>query len=84
KHKEERQFWQEKVRNVTKCASDEHVAADLLQAELWRYFRERSAVAEPFRGMVVREGLRHTSMRNLAEYLIRLWTLPCPKPRQNS
>jgi hypothetical protein len=84
KHKDERQFWQEKVRNETKCAPDDHAAADRLQAELWRYFEERSAVVEPFRGMVSREGLRRTSMRNLAEYLIRLWISPRSKPRKNS
>jgi len=81
RHAEERHFWQQKVRNAVGKAPDDHMAADQLQGELWRYFEERSAVAEPFREIVRREGLRRTSMRNLAEYLIRIWTPPRPKPR---
>jgi len=60
---------------------DEAVAAGRLDGELWRYYVERSAVAAPFREAVRHEGLERTSMRNLAELLIRLWTEPRPKPK---
>ena len=81
RHVEERQYWQEKVRAEARRSRDDHVAADRLQVELWRYYVERSAVVAPFREVTQREGLQRTSMRNLAEYLIRLWTAPRPKPK---
>jgi hypothetical protein len=80
RHVEERQYWQEKVRAEARQSPDDHVAAARLQADLWRYFVERSAVVEPFREFAQREGLQRTSMRNLAEHLIRLWVAPRPKP----
>jgi len=80
-HPEERQHWQGKVRAAVQGSADPHAAADRLQADLWAYVVERSAVAEPFRGTAQREGLRRTSMRNLAEHLIRLWTEPRPRPQ---
>ena len=75
-HKEERQFWQEKVRGVAKQAADQHAAAARLDGELWRYFEERSAVAAPFKEAARLEGLQRMSMKNLAELLLRLWTEP--------
>ncbi len=78
-HAEERQFWREKVQIIAQGAVDNHAAAERLQQELWAYYVERSAVAAPFREIAQREGLQRTSMRNLAEYLIRLWTAPRPK-----
>ncbi len=80
-HPEERQYWQGKVRGAVQASPDHHLAADRLQSDLWAYVVERSAVVEPFRSSAQREGLRRTSMRNLAEYLIRLWTVPRPKRR---
>lgn len=72
-HLEERHYWLEKVRRTSASSADEHEAAILLERELWHYFEERSTVAEPFKSTARREGLRRTSMRNLAEYLLRLW-----------
>lgn len=80
-HPEERHYWQDKVQRVCRSAPDDHAAAVQLEGDLWAYFVERSAVAEPFREIAGREGLRRTSMRNLAEYLIRLWTAPRPKKK---
>lgn len=81
RHPEERHHWQRKFQTVTKAANDDHVAAAQLEPELWRYYEERSAVAAPFKEAAGREGLRRTSMRNLAELLIRLWTEPRPKKK---
>ena len=78
-HKEERQFWEGKLRSFLKNSTDDHAAAARLESELWRYYVERSAVAAPFREAALREGLQRTSMRNLAELLIRLWSEPRPK-----
>ncbi len=81
-HPEERHYWMEKVRSTLRQADDEHLAAARLDVELWRYVEERSAVASPFREQAHRHGLRRTSMKNLAEYLLRLWTPPRPKKRR--
>ena len=79
-HADERHFWIGKVQTV--CRSlDEHAAVARLDAELWRYYEERSAVAAPFKEAVRHEGLRRTSMKNLAELLVRLWTEPRAKKK---
>ena len=84
-HPEERHFWQDKVRALAAGAPDEHAVAAELESELWRYWEERSRVAEPFRSTAAREGLRRTSLRNLAEHFLRMWAPPRPKrPRPAS
>lgn len=80
-HPDERHHWQAKVRSTCEGDFDAHAAAERLQLELWAYFVERSAVVEPFRSAVLREGVRRISMRNLAEHLIRLWIEPRLKRR---
>lgn len=72
-HPEERQHWQEKVRGVAKAVTDPHQAALVLDGDLWRYYEERSQVAAPFVEIAHREGIRRISLRNLAEYLLRMW-----------
>jgi hypothetical protein len=83
-HREERQFWEEKVRGAAKQGPDDHAAAARLDGELWRYYEERSAVAAPFKEAARLEGLRRTSMKNLAELLLRLWTEQRPKPKKSA
>ncbi len=79
---EERRHWEGVVkREAARAGADPHAAAFALEGELWRYYVERAGVAEPFRSTARREGLARTSMRNLAELLIRLWAPPSPKPR---
>ena len=80
-HPEERHYWLVKVQKTAATTGDEHAAAVRLEQELWQYFEERSQVAEPFRSATRREGLRRTSMRNLAEHLLRLWVAPRAKKR---
>lgn len=77
---DERRHWQDVVRREAARAGDPHAAAFTLEAELWRYYLERASVAEPFRGAVRREGAARTSLRNLAELLLRLWAPPPPAP----
>lgn len=81
---EERGYWFEKVQTTAKEEADEHVAAALLTEALWAYYEERAAVAEPFKSLAAREGLGRTSMRNLAEYWLRLWVAPRPKKKKRS
>lgn len=78
-HPEERQYWIAKVQTVCRTERDQHDAARRLETELWRYYEERSAVAQPFKDAARLEGLKRTSMRNLAELLIRVWVEPRPK-----
>jgi len=80
-HPEERHHWQEKFQRVAKAAGDEHVAAMQLESELWRYYQERSEVVAVFKDAARHEGLARISMRNLAELLLRLWTVPRPKKK---
>jgi hypothetical protein len=80
-HPEERHFWQAKLQTVAKAAGDDHLAVVRLEPELWRYYVERSAVAAPFKEAARHEGLQRTSMKSLAELLIRLWTEPRPKKK---
>ena len=80
-HPEERQFWVGKVQSVWRRSGDDPAAVAQLEPELWLYYKERSAVASPFREAVRTEGLHRTSMKNLAELLIRLWVEPRPKKK---
>ena len=77
---DELHHWQEKVRGAARRHPDIHSAAAWLDHSLWDYFVERSAVAEPFLGIARSQGLARTSMKNLAELLLRLWVPPPPKP----
>lgn len=70
---EEHRHWQGVVRTTAERERDPHVAAGHLAEALWDYYAERAGVVSPFRETVAREGLRKISMRNLAEYLLRLW-----------
>ncbi len=82
-HPEERQFWQSKVQSAHQRSLDEHDLAHRLEAELWAYYRERASVVKELREAVAREGMVRISMRGLAEYWIRLWTRPKPKPKKS-
>lgn len=79
RHPEERHFWVNKVQGIVAGTENPHGAATRLEAELWHYYRERSGVVREFQETAQREGLARTSMRNLAEYWLRLWVAPRPK-----
>jgi hypothetical protein len=81
RHPEERHHWQAKLQRVTKASADDHVAAATLEPDLWRYYVERSGVVASFKEAVRHEGLARTSMKSLAELLIRLWTEPRVKKK---
>ena len=81
RHPDERHYWQAKFHRLSKEAVDERIAIEQVEPELWRYYVERSSVASPFKEAVATEGMRRTSMKNLAELLMRLWTEPRPKKK---
>jgi hypothetical protein len=79
---DEKRHWQDVVRReFARAEGDPHAAATVLERDLWRYYVERAEVVEPFRGEAQRAGLARTSMRNLAELLLRLWA---PLPAKSS
>ena len=75
-HVEERHYWTSKVQTVCRATADDHAAVLQLEPELWRYYVERSEVASPFKEAARTEGIKRTSMKNLAELLVRLWVEP--------
>lgn len=79
KHPEERQYWMHKVRGTAELCASPYTAAERLDIDLWAYFKERAAVVPVFKEFAARQGLARTSMRNLAEYLLRLWAPPKKK-----
>jgi hypothetical protein len=80
---DERQFWVGKVQKIARDELDDFAAARRLEPELWSYYLERAEVVPSLRQAAAREGLQRTSMRNLAELLIRLWAAPRPKRRKD-
>ncbi len=78
-HPEERQFWVGKVQTIARGSRDDASTVAQLEPALWDYYKERSAVAAPFKEAARIEGLQRTSMKNLAELLLRLWVEPRPK-----
>ena len=82
-NRDERQFWEQKVREFDAKLPNRPEAAHRIERELWRYYVERSAVVPIFKHAVERDGLRRISLQNLAEYLLRLWVPPrARKPSQ--
>ena len=78
-HPEERQYWQNKVQSIAGGVEDPHAATLRLEVELWHYYKERSGVVPELREAAAREGLARTSLKNLAEHMLRLWVALRPK-----
>ncbi len=78
---DERHHWQDKVRGIVAQSAEIAAAVSRIDAELWRYYLERSEVTPVFVDAARAYGLKRTSMKNLAELLVRLWTEPRPKKR---
>jgi hypothetical protein len=78
-HPEERHYIQDKVRALIAASPEVSTAVARIDSELWRYYEERSAVIPAFNQLLGGAGPRRTSMKNLAELLVRLWTEPKPR-----
>jgi hypothetical protein len=76
RHPDERQFIQAKVQTLVSASPEVSTAVARIDSELWRYYEERSAVIPAFNEVLGKAGPRRTSMRNLAELMVRLWTEP--------
>lgn len=81
---EERHYWQDKVQSFAAAQPDEHAAAARLESALWAYYLERAGVVPALRDAAAREGLQRTSMRNLAELILRLWGPPRARRSQQA
>ena len=79
---EEKRFWTDKVINFAKAETDDFLAVGKLDAELWYYFCERANVEPVFRDFQQHHGTQRTSMKNLAEYLVRVWAPVRPKKKK--
>ena len=78
-HAEEKKHWVGKVQKLAASETDPHAAANRLDSELWGYYKERSGIVPAFKEAARHEGTQRTSMKSLAEYLLRLWIPPRPK-----
>lgn len=81
---EERHFWMGKVQTIARAEADDFAAAGRIEPALWTYYQERAQHVPVFRDAARHEGLQRTSMRNLAELLLRLWTTPRAKPKKST
>jgi hypothetical protein len=75
-HPGERQYLQDKVQAIVLGSSDIAKAVTKIDYELWRYYEERSSIVPAFSEALGPGAPRKTSMKNLAELLVRLWTEP--------
>ena len=77
KNLDERHFWEQKVRALAAAHVDDFAAGAALDAEIRAYASERVRVVESLSDMPA-----GVSMRNLAEYLLRVWAPPRPKKKK--
>ena len=73
---EEKHFWEQKVRALAAAHPDDFAAGAALDAEIRAYVAERARVVRSLADLPA--GI---SMRNLAEYLLRVWAPPRAKKR---
>ena len=78
-NKDERQHLQHKVQAIVAGSAEIPGAVARIDSELWRYYMERSSVTPAFVAAARVYGLKRTSMKNLAELLVRMWTESKPK-----
>jgi hypothetical protein len=84
-HPGERQYMQDKVQAIVLGSPEIAKAVTRMDSELWRYYEERSGIVPAFREALGPGAPRKTSMKNLAELLIRLWADPkVVKAKSNS
>jgi hypothetical protein len=77
-HPHERQYLQDKVQMIVSRSAEIPNAVTRIDSELWRYYEERSSVVPAFNEALGPGNPRKTSMKNLAELFVRMWTEPKP------
>lgn len=75
-HRDERQHWREKVRHLHAKSADLHEVAQVLERDLRSYLRERASVVPALRAGSTADAVARLSLRNLAEYWLRVWSEP--------
>jgi hypothetical protein len=75
-HPGERQYLQDKVQAIVLGSTEIAKAVTRIDSELWRYYEERSSVVPAFSAALGPGTPRKTSMKNLAELLVRMWVEP--------
>jgi hypothetical protein len=78
-HRDEGQYLQEKVHKLIASSDDIPAAVMRINLELWRYYQERASVVPALAAAWGTGGLGRSSMKNLAELLVRLWAEPKPR-----
>jgi hypothetical protein len=78
-HRDEGQYLQEKVHKLIAASDDIPAAVARINLELWRYYQERAAVVPALAAAMGTGSLGRTSMKNLAELLVRQWVEPKPR-----
>jgi len=79
KNLDERLFWEQKVRALAAAHVDDFAAGAAIEGEIRAYVVERVRIVKSLSDMPT--GI---SMRNLAEYLLRVWAPPRPKKKKDS
>lgn len=77
-HPEEQRHWESKVVVVSRLGSS---APSRLAEDLSAYIQERGNHVEPFRRWLKSGRIPPSSLLNLAEYLLRMWT-PALAPKR--
>ena len=78
RHPDERHYIHRKVQSIA-VAEEPAKAVAKIDSELWRYYEERSEVVPIFKEAARAFGMKRISMKNLAEFLLRIWINPKPK-----
>lgn len=81
RHQDERHHWQGKFQEIARRIGGESLVVDFVEPKLWEYYLERSAAVKSFRDAAAADGLARTSMKNLAELLLRLWVEARPRKK---
>ncbi len=80
-NKDEGQHWHAKVQAYFRKNVSLHDLVVPFESELWAYYVERAQGSPKFGQGMPTKDLRRTSMKNLAEHLLRLWGPPATKKK---
>ena len=82
RHADERHFWEEKVRDLTRVPGDDFAISRSLANALRSYHDERCRAGSIPADAVDGSGLNRLMLINLAEHLIRIWGPVRPSRRR--
>lgn len=82
-HPDEDRHWREKAGLIATQSPDHHIAASTIVSSLRDYCEERAGSLSQFRDLRQIGGFDRSTLRPLAELLVRLWGPP-PKKKKPS